>query len=274
MPFQRPFDWLKGLSWVEGLTAPGQSRRAVLSLLAKGLLADRHLVRQRGGRGGKQGGRQGFSQLSIEDANCMQQSLHISDDYPKDVILKDGAGVTLRPLQRGDQDLVNGMLKRFPYEDLWFLGDVLAALEKVESLVQEMESGRAFSICAVLEKRIIAVAILTARQPDAEGHIGDVCISVDPDFREKRLGTWMLLELINVALSMGLEILVMRLIGGRDASVIRSAGKLEFHEEAVLRNYVKDRAGNPCDLVMMVKRLHRLWDDIEAASRRSEKGIT
>lgn len=202
----------------------------------------------------------------------MPPSVHMLEDYPKDVILKDGSGVTLRPLQPGDQDLVNGMLGRFPEEDVWFLGDVLATLRNVDSLVQEMEAGRAFSIGAILEERIIAVAILMARQPGGEGHIGDVSISVDPDFREKHLGTWMLLELVNGALSMGLEILVMHLIGGRDASVIRSAGKLEFREEAVLRNHVKDRAGNLCDLVVMVKRLHRLWDDIEAASRASETG--
>jgi len=210
--------------------------------------------------------------VSREDVKSMQPSPYMLEDYPKDVILKDGSGVTLRPLRKGDQDLVTGLLKRFPGEEIWFLGDVLTALGKVEGLVEDMKAGKALSISAILEERIIAVATLMARQADAEGHIGDISISVDPDFREKHLGTWMLLELINGAFSMGLEILVMRLIEGRDASVIKSAGKLEFQEEAVLRDYVKDKAGNPCNLVIMVKRLHRLWDDIEAASRRSKTG--
>ncbi|MBW1775292.1 MAG: hypothetical protein JRJ82_20770, partial [Deltaproteobacteria bacterium] len=64
----------------------------------------------------------------------------------------------------------------------------------------------------------------------------------------------------------------MRLIEDRDASVIRSVRKLEFHDEAVLRNYVKDMAGNLWDQVMMVKRLHRLWDDLEATAHTPATG--
>lgn len=196
----------------------------------------------------------------------MQSLPHNLEDYPKDVILKDGSGVTLRPLRESDQDLVTAMLERFPDDDTWFLGEVQVALGSIDTLVRQMKTGRAISIAAILEERIIAVATLVARQGGAKGHIGDVSISVDPDFREKHLATWMLLELTNGALSMGLEILIMRLIEDRDASVIRSVRKLEFLKEAVLRNYVKDMAGNFCDQVIMVKRLHRLWDDIEAAS--------
>lgn len=194
----------------------------------------------------------------------MQSLPHNLVDYPKDVILKDGSGVTLRPIRAADQDLVNGMLDRFSEDDNWFLGEVQVLLGSIEKLVRGMESGRALSIAAILEERIIAVATLVARPGGAKGHIGDVSISVDPDFREKHLATWMLLELINGALSMGLEILIMRLIRDRDASLARSMQKLEFLEEAVLRNYVKDMAGNLCDQVIMVKRLHRLWDEIEA----------
>ncbi len=205
----------------------------------------------------------------------MQSLPHNLEDYPKDVILKDGSGVTLRPLRESDQDLVTAMLERFPDDDTWFLGEVQVALGSIDTLVRRMKTGRAISIAAILEERIIAVATLVARQGGAKGHIGDVSISVDPDFREKHLATWMLLELTNGALSMGLEILIMRLIEDRDASVIRSVRKLEFLKEAVLRNYVKDMAGNFCDQVIMVKRLHRLWDDIETASHRSEaaKGL-
>jgi hypothetical protein len=203
----------------------------------------------------------------LEDSGCMQAFPHSLEDYPKDVILKDGSGVTLRPLCAADQALVNAMLERFSEDDNWFLGEMQNTLGSIDSLIKGMESGRALSIAAILEERIIAVATLVARPGGAKGHIGDVSISVDPDFREKHLATWMLLELINGGLSMGLQILIMRLIKDRDASLVRSMEKLEFLEEAVLRDYVKDMAGNLCDQVIMVKRLRRLWDNIEAARR-------
>jgi hypothetical protein len=71
----------------------------------------------------------------------------------------------------------------------------------------------------------------------------------------------MLLELVNLAMTMGLEILVMKLIKGRDSAVMRGVKNLDFFEEAVLKDYIRDRGGNPYDLVIMVKHLHRGFDD-------------
>ena len=71
----------------------------------------------------------------------------------------------------------------------------------------------------------------------------------------------MLLDLINLAMAMDLETLIMQLIEDKDSSVIQGVKKLDFIEEAVLKDYVKDRKGTPHNLVIMVKRLHHGWDD-------------
>jgi hypothetical protein len=63
------------------------------------------------------------------------------------------------------------------------------------------------------------------------------------------------LDLINLAMTEGLEILVMPMVEGRDTSLLRSVQKLEFSQEARFRDYLRDRDGKPCDLVIMVKRL-------------------
>ena len=94
----------------------------------------------------------------------------------------------------------------------------------------------------------------------AKRHIGKVRVAVDPSFREKRLGTWMLLDLVNVAMAIGLKTVVMRLVQERDASVMSAVRKLDFTEEAVLEDYVLDRGGNPCNLVIMTKCLPTEWD--------------
>ena len=95
----------------------------------------------------------------------------------------------------------------------------------------------------------------------SKNHIGKIRISVDPSFREKRLGTWQLLDLINLGMALGLEKLVMHLVKDRDSPVIRGVKNLDFYEEAVLKNYVKDRGGNLHDLIIMVKHLHCGWED-------------
>jgi ribosomal protein S18 acetylase RimI-like enzyme len=115
---------------------------------------------------------------------------------------------------------------------------------------------------AILGGQVIAHATLLRKYYGAKSHIGNIRISVDPAFRGKHLATWMLLDLINLAMAIGLETLIMQMVEGRDAALIRSIKKLEFLEKAVLKDYAKDKEGNPHNLVIMLKRLHRLWDDV------------
>lgn len=184
------------------------------------------------------------------------------EDYPKEVILKDGTGVTLRPLREGDEDLLFRMFSRLSEDDKWFLDHNVADFGLIENWVKNMDPDRAHSILAVLGGQIIAHATLLRKYYGAKSHIGNIRISVDPSFRGKHLATWMLLDLINLAMAMGLETILMQLVEDRDAALIRSVKKLEFFEKAVLKDYAKDREGNPHNLVIMVKRLHRLWDDV------------
>lgn len=186
----------------------------------------------------------------------------VIEDYPKEVILKDGTGVTLRPLREGDEDLLFRMFSRLSEDDKWFLDHNVADFGLIENWVKNMDPDRAHSILAVLGGQIIAHATLLRKYYGAKSHIGNIRISVDPSFRGKHLATWMLLDLINLAMAMGLEALIMQLVEDRDAALIRSVKKLEFFEKAVLKDYAKDREGNPHNLVIMVKRLHRLWDDV------------
>lgn len=182
------------------------------------------------------------------------------ENYPKEIILKDGAGVTVRPLQQGDEDLLFQMYNRLAQEDRWFLDADVSNIETIGSWVRERDKKGLISIVGVLEGKIIAHAILIWRDYGAKSHIGKIRITVDPSFRERHLGTWILLDLHNVAISIGLELLVMRLVQDRDSYVIRGVRRLDFSEEAVLKNYVKDREGNPHHLLIMVKRLKKGWD--------------
>ncbi len=182
-------------------------------------------------------------------------------DYPKEVILKDGTGVTLRHLQGEDKGLLVGMFSRVSEDDRWFLDHDVADSSLIENWVKDMDPEKVSSIVALLEGRIIALASLIRKYYGSKSHIGKIRISVDPSFREKHLGTWMLLDLINLAMTMGLETLNLELVKERDSFLINSLKKLAFSEEAVLKNYVRDREGNPYSLVIMVKQLHRGWED-------------
>ena len=190
-------------------------------------------------------------------------------NFPKEIILKDGSGVTLRPLQRGDETLLRKMYERLSEEDRWILESDVSDFETIRDWTENNDLKRLISVVAVLEGEIIAHATLIRKYHCANSHIGKIRISVDPAFRERHLGTWILLELNNLAISMGLEILLMRLVGGRDTHVTKGIKRLDFREEAVLQDYLKDREGNPYNLVIMVKRLKGAWEDTEELLRKA-----
>jgi ribosomal protein S18 acetylase RimI-like enzyme len=82
-----------------------------------------------------------------------------------------------------------------------------------------------------------------------------------PEFRQKRLGTWLLLDLIQLAMDRGLEMLRADLVAGAEEAAIEAVQKFDFFKFAELKEYVKDIHGNRQDMVIMVKRLHKEWSD-------------
>ncbi len=175
--------------------------------------------------------------------------------YPKEFILNDGTGVTIRPLDDGDRDALAAMFKRFSEEDLWFLNHDLSDPALIGRWLRHLDPKRIISLVAILEGRIIANAAMMMKRYGARSHIGKIRIAVDPLFRGKRLATWLLLDLVNLGMSLGLGRLVMRLVSDRDDSIIKAVQKLGFTEEANLEDYVLDSDGNPHDLVIMTKTL-------------------
>ena len=186
---------------------------------------------------------------------CQRDFSELLKDYPKEVILKDGTGVTLRPLKDGDENVLFEMFRRLSVDDLWFLNHDVSDMGLIADWINNLDPNRVISIVALLEGRIVGNAVIMMKRYGAKSHIGKVRISVDPGFRDRRLGTWMLLDLVNLSMAMGLQMLVMRLVQDRDASLINGVRKLGFIEEAVLKNYLMGGEGQAHNLVIMTKRL-------------------
>lgn len=190
-----------------------------------------------------------------------EKKTEIQMQYPKEVILKDGTGVTISLTREDDEQKIFEMFQRFSEEDRWFLDDDVSDRKLINSRVKEINRDRFNSIVAQLEDRVVALGLLKRERHGSQGHIGTILISVDPQFRENRLGTWILLDLINLAMEMELEKLMMSLVRDRDALVIRGIKSLDFFEEARFRDHVKDKDGQTHDLVVMAKRLFPKWGD-------------
>jgi L-amino acid N-acyltransferase YncA len=181
--------------------------------------------------------------------------------YPKEVILKDGSEALIRPLTGDDVNILTEFYRTLPEEDRWYMKYDVLDPAVIQKWIESVDSGRVFSIIALTDEGMAAHAGLFMREFGATQHVGRLRIVVLPDFRHKRLGTWMLLDLIRLAMDKGLSDLRSDFVVGIEDAAIDAARKLDFFKQAVLEGYVKDAQGNRHDLMIMNKRLHKDWGD-------------
>ena len=182
------------------------------------------------------------------------------DEYPKDVVLKDGTSVTLRPLERRDAELLKDFFQRIPPEDRWYLRDDVSNVDTVRQWAEQVNYDRVIPIIALNGERILGDATLHRRRYGSSCHVGELRILIAPEARTKRLGTWMLLDLIQLATSLGLEKLVAEVVS-TEIAALRALRHLDFVREAVLPDLHKNRVGDYHDQVIMVKNLSPRWTD-------------
>jgi len=186
---------------------------------------------------------------------------HQRSKYPKELVLKDCTEVILRPLDSGDLDTVLQFFRDLPLNNRWYLKEDPSQTEIIEKWIRNQSLGKSFCVLAIHEKRVVAHASLLRQLHGGRQHVGRIRLMVAQDFRNKRLGTWMIFDLIRRAMELNLEKLRTDFIIGVEDMAIEAAQKLDFVKEGLLRNYYRDEAGNYYDYQIMIKDLHKDWSD-------------
>ncbi|MGD8563512.1 MAG: GNAT family N-acetyltransferase [Desulfarculaceae bacterium] len=183
--------------------------------------------------------------------------------YPRPVILKDGTEIRLRLLDpEKDGDELVAFYSRIPATDRWYLWHDVSDEQVVREVILNYDPRLVLPIIAETEEgRIVGKTTLYRYFPGARAHIARLRVVLDPWVRHKRLGTYMLLDIIQLAVNMGLSLLVAEFIQGVEDAGIRAARKLDFFEYASLPDYAKDPRGNFYNLTIMMKRIHTGYED-------------
>lgn len=181
--------------------------------------------------------------------------------YPKELVLKDGTDAVIRLLTRDDGQVLKQFYVHIPDDDRWYMHTDPFKPETLQEWLEGGANGNVHSIVALVSDRLVAHASLYLQGFGATRHVGLLRIMVAPDYRHKRLGTWMLLDLIRLAMDKGLRDLRSDFVVGIEDPAIEAAYKLDFFKMARLEDYVRDPDGGRHDLQIMVKRLHRDWGD-------------
>lgn len=172
-------------------------------------------------------------------------------DYPKEISLRDGSNVVLKPLTEGDAGPLQQFFLRIPDEDRFYLKEDVTSPQVVERWVSQLDYDRVLPLLAWVGNRVVADGTLHRSRAGARRHVGEIRILVDPEYRNRGLGTTMLHELATVANESGLERLTFEAVAEKEDAAIKSAQFVGFVQVGVLRSHAKDPDGHPRDLVLM-----------------------
>src|SRR5215813_6883909 len=182
------------------------------------------------------------------------------DEYPKTIVLKNGASVTLRPLAASDADQLIAFFQRIPENERWYLRHDVSNAETIRQWALAVNYERVIPILAIKDGQIIGDATLHRHLHGSGSSVGEVRVVIDPIARGQRLGTWMVLDLIQLATALGLEKLTAEIVS-HESAALQAFRHLDFVREGIIPELYRDSSGNPCDLIIMVKNLARAWTD-------------
>ena len=179
--------------------------------------------------------------------------------YPKEVVMKDGVEAIIRPVEAADEQALSDFYTALPEDDRWFMRYDVTDPGIIKSWIDDPE--HIFSILAMVDDTIVAHARLHMRESGCYRHMGRLRIIVVPKYRSKRLGTWMLLDLIQLAMDKGLKEIRADFVMDQEKTAIDTAYKLDCFRKAILEDFIEGPDGSRHDLMIMTKRLHRNWGD-------------
>ncbi|MFV1957530.1 MAG: GNAT family N-acetyltransferase [bacterium] len=184
----------------------------------------------------------------------------ILDEYPKEISLKDGSSVTLRPMVEDDEAGLLEFFTGLSKADRLYLRHDVSNPEVIKSWAQNIDYDRVLPILAIADSEVVGDATLHRNPFSWMRHVGSIRIVVGKKYREKGLARIMAAEVFQNALAAKLEKLVAEMLTDQlDARRVFS--RLGFREEAVLKDHVLDANDVKHDLLIMTNDVNTLWQN-------------
>jgi RimJ/RimL family protein N-acetyltransferase len=183
-------------------------------------------------------------------------------EYPKEMKVRDGSTVVLRPFERKDKDALFLFFQKLPEADRLFLKDNVTDPAVVERWATELNYEKVFPLLAWRENEVVGDATLHKSLGGWMKHVGTIRIVVGRDYQRQGLGSILANELFLHALKCGLEKIVAEMMETQSGAK-KVFEKLGFKQEAVFRGHVRDQIGVRHDLLVLTKDLEDFWANIQ-----------
>jgi RimJ/RimL family protein N-acetyltransferase len=186
----------------------------------------------------------------------------MAKEYPKEVKVKDGSTVVLRPFEKKDKDALFAFFQLLPESDRLFLKDNVTDPAVVDRWASELNYEKVFPLLAWKGNEVVADATLHKNLGGWMKHVGTIRIVVAATYQRKGLGAVLANELFLHALKSGLEKIVAEMMETQQGAK-KVFEKLGFKQEAVFRGHVRDQIGIRHDLLILTKDLEEFWANIQ-----------
>lgn len=187
----------------------------------------------------------------------------MEEHYPKNLSLREGSQVVLRPLESTDEEALKAFFVELPRESIQFLKDDVHDPAVVARFCRNIDPNRVWCLLALdSDGRVVADATLHMADRGWRRHVGEIRVVVHPRFHKRGLATVMIHDLVNHASSRGLKKLEAQILDSQRGALL-AFDRLGFSEEARLKNHALDLEDNPHDLLIMTTSVADLWRKME-----------
>lgn len=191
--------------------------------------------------------------------------------YPKQAALRSGKTVDLRLMEPGDAALLHAFFCGIPQEDLLFLRRNVTDRTVIDQWAERVARGSVVTVFAMQGGKVVGEASLHLSTTPWSEHVGEVRVVVDGSLRQTGLGTRLTTEIFLLAIQRGIDKIVAEMTIEQKGA-ISVFQKLGFRVEGLLRNHVRDRAGEKHDLVLMGHETREFYDQMRSYGYDDELG--
>lgn len=190
-------------------------------------------------------------------------------NYPKQVLMKNGQKVTIRPMEKKDGDALLEFFSSLRPEDKQNLRDDVTNPKIIQKWVNKIDYDYVVPMLAFVGDRIVADASLHRNTTGWSQHVGQIRVSVHHDFQGIGLGYQMARELFVIAQSMHIDKVLAEMMDVQTGAV-KVFERLGFKTEHTFKNHVRDLDGNLHDLIVMSADIIEIMDRMLQAIRNHE----
>jgi RimJ/RimL family protein N-acetyltransferase len=182
--------------------------------------------------------------------------------YPRQLRTEAG-DIEIRLMSRADEAGVLEFARALPTHDLLFLPRNISQPKVLSAWIKEIERGDITSLLAVKDGRVVGCGTLVRDSHSWSTHVGEIRMVVSQEVRGQGVGRALSQETFALALCAGLEKLTVQMTVDQQAAIALFES-LGFKAEALLRDHVKDVAGNKHDIVVLGHNVAQVAAQMEA----------